>query len=335
MCLVASKACQQDIVYSQNLFQVNVCSRFSSSKYEGRPLSKERFVIPSYSLIIIQKLNIEVWYILCLLFEIVAFDIDTCHTLAPVCVGPIPCSYHVAADSILLVFIICEAVTSKVLLHFWKQEKNPKVPGPDCTEDARRCPNGIAHAARIVSAGQYADVHFRATEQFHAEACLFGKITCDFIGLQKTNNTSHITVGGILNRHSHGHSYVCTYHVTNLTTAWSNFQHRTEHTKPAIGCNKTGAWTVCANVVYLLDGLRILHLKFHSLNSLLKYYASFHLFIHFSSVATHWSWNIDKMKTLVVFPSIILSNFELGGLTLIVFIFPFDKKYSSIRSVFS
>ena len=34
----------------------------------------------------------------------------------------IPSSYHVVADSILQVFIICEAFTSKVLLHFWKQE---------------------------------------------------------------------------------------------------------------------------------------------------------------------------------------------------------------------
>ena len=36
-------------------------------------------------------------------------------------------------------------------------------------------PNGIAHAARLVSAGQYADVHCRATEQFHARACFFGQ----------------------------------------------------------------------------------------------------------------------------------------------------------------
>ena len=50
-------------------------------------------------------------------------------------------------------------------------------PGPDCTEDARRFPNGIAHAARLVSAEQYADVYCRATEKFHVRACLFGKIS--------------------------------------------------------------------------------------------------------------------------------------------------------------
>ena len=39
------------------------------------------------------------------------------------------------------------------------------MPGPDCTEDARRCPNGIAHAVRLVSTRQYADLHCHATEQ--------------------------------------------------------------------------------------------------------------------------------------------------------------------------
>ena len=38
-------------------------------------------------------------------------------------------------------------------------------------------PNGTAHAARLVSAGQFAEVHCRATEQFHARVCLFCKIS--------------------------------------------------------------------------------------------------------------------------------------------------------------
>ena len=75
-------------------------------------------------------------------------------------------------------------------------------------------PMELLTTTRLVSAGQYADVHCRATEQFHARSCLFGKVTLYLIGLQKTNNTSLITVGGILNRHSHGHSYLCTHHVT-------------------------------------------------------------------------------------------------------------------------
>ena len=37
---------------------------------------------------------------------------------------------------------------------FLETEKSPKVPDPVCTEDARRCPNGIAHVARLVSAVQ-------------------------------------------------------------------------------------------------------------------------------------------------------------------------------------
>ena len=92
--------------------------------------------------------------------------------------------------------------------------KSPTVPGPDCTEVTQRCRNGIAHAARLLSAGQCSDVHCRATKQFHARAFLFYKITYDLTGLQKTNNTSHLTVGGILNRKSHGHRCVYTYHVT-------------------------------------------------------------------------------------------------------------------------
>ena len=40
------------------------------------------------------------------------------------------------------------------------------------------------------------------------------------------------------------------------TTAWGPFQHHTEHQKQIIGCHKTGAWTVCTNVVYFPDGLR-------------------------------------------------------------------------------
>ena len=113
-------------------------------------------------------------------------------------------------------------------------------------------------AARFLSVGQYADVHCRATEQFHARACLFGKITKDLIGLHKTDDISLLTVGGILNQHSHGHSYLCTYHVTrsDVQLREATFQHHTEHQKPVIGCNKTGGRTVCANFLYFLDGPR-------------------------------------------------------------------------------
>ena len=38
------------------------------------------------------------------------------------------------------------------------------------------------------------------------------------------------------------------------TTVRGNFQHHTEHQKPMIGCKKIGARTVCANVLYLMDG---------------------------------------------------------------------------------
>ena len=102
-------------------------------------------------------------------------------------------SYHVAADSILQIFIMCEAFTSKVLLHFWKQEK------------VRRFQ--VRTVWRMLE-----DVSMEFLTQ--QGLCLPGRMRTCIVGLQKTKNTSHLTVGGILNRQSHGHSYLCTYHVT-------------------------------------------------------------------------------------------------------------------------
>ena len=74
--------------------------------------------------------------------------------------------------------------------------------------------------------------------------------------LQKTNNTSHLTVGGILNRHRPGHSYLCTYHVTRSDPQLhEQLFNITQHQKPMISCNKTDARIVCTNVLYFLNGL--------------------------------------------------------------------------------
>ena len=105
---------------------------------------------------------------LCLLFHIVAFDIKAL--------------VHVPWHQFVCMFIPCGRLANQPTFFsvyqqgapsFLETGKSPTVLGPDCMEDARRCPNGIAHAARLVSARQYADVHCRATEQFHARACLF------------------------------------------------------------------------------------------------------------------------------------------------------------------
>ena len=112
---------------------------------------------------------------LVLLFHIVTFDIKALdvpwhqfvYTLF------IPCGRRQHSSGLHHLRNVYQQEAPSIL----ETEKSPTVPGPDCTEDARRCPNGISHAARLVSAGQYADVHCRATEQFHATACLFGKIT--------------------------------------------------------------------------------------------------------------------------------------------------------------
>ena len=189
-----------------------VANFITNLSYEGHPESKERFTIPRYSLITIQKFNIKVLAHTTFVYYSTKSPLILRHLYlgTSLCIHS---PYHVAADRILQIFIICEAFTSKVL-HFLETVRSPTVPGLDSTEDALRRPNGIFQEARLVSAGQYEDVNCIAKEQFHARACLFGKITQDLIGLQKTNNISQLTVGVILNRYKHGHSYLCTYHVT-------------------------------------------------------------------------------------------------------------------------
>ena len=150
---------------------------------------------------------------LCLLFHIVAFDIKALSTFSPVFVYPLYTTWPPTAFLMCLSFAKRLSARCSFIL---ETGKSSTVPVPDCTEDTRRCPNEIAHAERLVSGGHYADVHCCAAEQFQAGACLFGKIIQNLIGLQKTNNTSHFTVCGIFNRHSHGHSYHCTYQVTRF-----------------------------------------------------------------------------------------------------------------------
>ena len=54
------------------------------------------------------------------------------------------------------------------------------VPGPDCMEDGRMCPNGIHHASRSVSAWRYVGVHCHGSEQCHvrvASAAVLNSLT--------------------------------------------------------------------------------------------------------------------------------------------------------------
>ena len=75
-------------------------------------------------------------------------------------------------------------------------------------------------------------------------------LTRESLPLRQENLSSHrpaeneehlaLTVGGILNRHSHGHSYLCTYHVTRFDVQLheATFQYHTEHQNPTIGCKQ-------------------------------------------------------------------------------------------------
>ena len=146
---------------------------------------------------------------LCLLFHIVVFDIKA--LVVPwhqfVYSLFIPCGHLVIQPASFRSSSFVKFLPASCSFIFGNR-KSPTVPGPDCTEDAQRCPKGIAHAARLVSAGQYPDVHCCATEQFHVRTCLFSKITLKYHCPAKMNNTSHLTVDRILNRHSHAHNYL-------------------------------------------------------------------------------------------------------------------------------
>ena len=130
----------------------------------------------------------------------------------------------------------------------FRNKKSPTVPGPDCTEDARRCPNGIAHASKACACWVVCGRALSCNRKIARESLPLLQDNVRSHRMQKTNNTSHLIVGGILNRHLPRDK-------VRRTTSWRNF-HRTEHQKPMIGCNRTGAWTVCANVLYFLVGLR-------------------------------------------------------------------------------
>ena len=152
------------------LANYHICFSDPADIYEGHPENKERFAIPRYSfIIIIQKLNIQF-----LAHIFVYSSIKSPLTLRHLsCLGTslcIPYSYHVAASLFNQhpsghhdLRSVYQQGAPSVL----ETGKSPTVPGRNCTEDARIYPNGIVHAAKLVSAGQYADVHCRATEQFH------------------------------------------------------------------------------------------------------------------------------------------------------------------------
>ena len=133
----------------------------------GDPKCKERFAIPRYSLIIIQKLWHEPLSTIShsLLWHYKAFVVPW-HQLVYILF--IPCGFRQHSPGLQHMRSIYQQGDPS----FSETGRSATIPGPACTEDARRCPNGIARAARLVSAGQYVDVHWRAVR-----ACLLGKIT--------------------------------------------------------------------------------------------------------------------------------------------------------------
>ena len=97
-----------------------------------------------------------------------------------------------------------------------KTGKSLTMPDPDSTKDARRCRIAIAHAAFLVPACSMRTCIVVQQNNIPRESL---PLRQDNLRSHRPaeNNTSHLTVCGILNRHSHGHSYLCIYHVTNPT----------------------------------------------------------------------------------------------------------------------
>ena len=122
---------------------------------------------------------------------------------------------------------------------FLETGKSLKVPGPDCTEDARRCPNVIARSARLVSAGRYSDVHWCATEQFNARTCPFGKIT-NLVCLQETNNISQSAGFSISTAKATAIYLHLPRDKVRRTTSWGNFN---------ITLNARNQWSVATKQV--------------------------------------------------------------------------------------
>ena len=159
-------------------------------------------------------------------------------------------SYHVAAESILQVFIICKAFTS-----IFGNRKNSNgvrswLYGGCSNISQWSCSRSKVCVCRAVCGRALSDNWTIP----HESLPLLQDNLKSYRPARK-RITRHLTVGGILNRYSHGHNYLCTYHVTRsdvqLHEAIVNI---TQHEKPMIGYNKTGVQTVCANVLYFQDG---------------------------------------------------------------------------------
>ena len=101
---------------------------------------------------------------LCLLFHIVAFDIKalvvTWHQFVYTLFTP--CGHLVIQPASFRSSSFAKHLPARCSI--LETGKSQTVPDLDCMEDAQRCPNEIAHAARFVSARQYGDVHCRAAE---------------------------------------------------------------------------------------------------------------------------------------------------------------------------
>ena len=74
------------------------------------------------------------------------------------------------------------------------------VPGPDCREDGKMCPNGIHHAARSVSAWLHVGVHCHGSEQCHVIVCASAAVLNSLTKMSKCS-TVGISIDGCVAGH--------------------------------------------------------------------------------------------------------------------------------------
>ena len=146
---------------------------------------------------------------ICLLFHIVAFDIETLvipwhefvYTLF------IPCGRLVIQPASFRSSSFTKRLPARCSFIFGNRKKSDGVRSGlygGCSKMSQwNCSHNKALACRAVCGRA-----FPCNRTIPREGFL------NIFRLQKTNYTSHLTVSGILNRHSHGNSYLCIYHVT-------------------------------------------------------------------------------------------------------------------------
>ena len=153
------------------------------------------------------------------------------------------------------VFIICEAFTSNVL-HSLKQEKSvgdrSGLYGGCSKLSQWNCSRSKACVCRAVCGRALS-----CNRTIPRESLPLRQNNPRSHRPAETNDTPHLSAGGTLNRHSHGHSYLCTYHVIRpdvqlLETIFNITLNNRNQQNRCAGCNAQKFFTFWMACLYTL-----------------------------------------------------------------------------------